>query len=396
MSKALDIVYVVKGNIQHLPPVLRLQTLIPAPILVYKRSVLEHIQSKYPDLAERTHLTAVSSEVKRYLTKHKVRVAVMPAFTSLRRSVEVQIFHGGLSDKTHLETPVLSLYDLILFPGKKSVDKVEKANLLDKIIQWDIVGYPKFDPLINNQLEYEKVFNNDRATILYAPTWISATRPNANGVEHRFSPFGESSLPVWGVDMVKEVSKEHNLIVKFHSKIFESGDGIHTAMSDYVKKHNLSDRVAIIYDDNILPYMDQADIMVSDISTACYEWFHFNRPIVFANPSPENYRPENDISKNTFAWQAGDVLYKVEDILPTLAKNLEHDAYSQKRNEIFNYSVFSPDGHATSRQADKILEIYQKNSGLPYCLFSIMMRVKHIFRRFKLSMLKMKYPIRPD
>jgi hypothetical protein len=396
MTDNLQIRYIIKGNIQHLPPVLRLQTLIPAPIIVFRQEVFDHIQKNYPVYADKTLLIPTSNEVKKHLKKEKIRVAIYPAFVTMRRCVEVEIFHGGLSDKTHLETPLLSLYDLILFPGQKSVDKVEKANLLNKVIKWDIVGYPKFDPLINKNLNYKKCFNNDKPTILYAPTWISETRVKANQkLTYRFSPHGESSLPLWGMDILKYVSEKYNLIVKFHSKVIQDGSSIHTEMTEYVARNNLSDKVAIVYDDNILNYMDQSDIMVSDISSACYEWFHFNRPIIFANPSPENYKPENDISKNTFAWQAGDVLYKPEDILPSIQRNLENDQFNKIRNEIFNYSIFSPDGHATERQAKKILELYKNSQKLPFSLFSIVMATKHLYRRLKLKMLALKYPLIP-
>lgn len=395
MNSDLKIRYVVRGNIQHLPPVMRLQTKICVPIIVFKQEVYDHIVAKYPQYAEKTLLIPDRQTVKEYLLKEKIRLVIFPAFTNLHRCKEVQIFHGGLSDKRHIETPVLSLYDLVLFPGKKSADKVKKANLLDKVIAWDTVGYPKFDPLINNQLKYEKCFNNVKPTILYAPTWISSTRPDVTGVTHRFSPHGESSLPLWGLALIKEVSKKYNLIVKFHSKIFETGDEIHKEMAAYVEANGLSESVVIRFDDNILPYMDQSEIMISDISSACYEWFHFNRPILFANPSPENYRPENDISKCTYAWQAGDVLYKQEDILPSIATNLEKDNYKKIRNEIFNYSVFSSDGKATERQAEKILDLYRRSEKLPYWLFYKVMRFKHLCRRMKLKKLAKEFPLVP-
>jgi len=385
MGSDLKIRYIIKGNIQHLPPVIRLQSQIPAPIIVFKIEVYHHIQKKYPEFADRVIFIPFEREVKKHLVQHKIRVAIYPAFTNLRRCLEVQIFHGGLSDKTHLETPVLWRYDLVLFPGQKSVDKVKKANLLDKVIAWDIIGYPKFDPLINNHLDDEKCFDNDKPVILYAPTWISSTRPTAFKKEHRFTAHGESSLPLWGLELIKKVPEKYNLIVKFHSKVYEEGDDTHSKMISYVKDNNLSDRVVIAFDDNILPYMNQADIMISDISSACYEWFHFNRPIVFANPSPANYKPGKDISENTFAWQAGDVLYKPEDILPVLARNLENDVHNKIRNEIFNYSIFSPDGKATERQAEKILALYKESLKLPYWLFRISMRLRHALRRVKVK-----------
>jgi len=388
MASDLKIRYIVRGNIQHLPPVIRLQTQIPAPIIVYSIEVYDHIHKKYPEYADRTIFIPFDTEIKNHIVENKIRLVIYPAFSSMRRCLEVEIFHGGLSDKTHLETPVLALYDLVLFPGQKSVDKVQKANLLDKLVSWDIVGYPKFDPLINNHIENNKIFDNNRPTILYAPTWISATRPKTDISLHRFSPHGESSLPIWGLELIKQIPEKFNLIVKFHSKVFETGDDIHRQMQSYVEKNNLSDRVAIQFDYNILPYMNQSDIMISDISSACYEWFHFDRPIVFANPSPENYRPVNDISANTYAWKAGDVLYKFEDILPVLTRNLEEDRHKKTRNEIFNYSIFSPDGRATQRQAKKILDLYKSTLRTPYWLFSLLMRIRHTIRYKKVSIAK--------
>jgi len=135
-------------------------------------------------------------------------------------------------------------------------------------------------------------------------------------------------------------------------------------------------------------------IMISDISTACYEWFHFDKPIVFANPAPEHYHVSSDIGSNTYAWQAGDVINKKEDILTHIENNLAADLYKTKRNEIFEYTVadlyktkrneifeytvFQPDGHASERQAESIIEYYNRFEKVPYwwLIFSTM-----IYRR---------------
>jgi CDP-glycerol glycerophosphotransferase (TagB/SpsB family) len=106
--------------------------------------------------------------------------------------------------------------------------------------------------------------------------------------------------------------------------------------------------------------MHQADLMVSDISTACYEWFHFNRPIVYANPAPGKYFPSNNISDNTYAWQAGDVINKTDEIFKFVSENLELDKYKEIRNKLFNYTVFQPDGKATERQAQAIIDFYKR------------------------------------
>jgi len=301
-----------------------------------------------------------------------------PAFQNLNRGLAVIVFHVGLSDKRYLENARISRYDLVLFPGDKSRDKVNNANLLDKIIKWKVIGYPKFDPLCNNTLDYTPVFDNGNPTILYAPTWISITKPGATG--HRHTEHGESSLPLWGLSILENMPVDKNLIVKFHCLIHEGGDTIHNQMEKYVKDNNLEHRIKILYDANILPFMAESSIMISDISTACYEWFHFNRPILYANPAPDHYRVTDNISESTYAWQAGDVINKASDIGLLINENLVEDKYQEKRNALFHYSVFKPDGHATERQVDAIKVLYDKHRATPYWWFSIKMMLKHFSR----------------
>jgi CDP-glycerol glycerophosphotransferase (TagB/SpsB family) len=106
--------------------------------------------------------------------------------------------------------------------------------------------------------------------------------------------------------------------------------------------------------------MNQADLMISDISAVCYEWFHTGRPIVFANPSPEHYRPSDDQLSNTYSWQAGDVLYAEEDIVPFIQRNLASDNHADIRKKLLEHSFYKPDGHAGERQLAEIVKLYEK------------------------------------
>lgn len=378
------IAYYVNNNIQHFPPVHRLQNKFPGLIIVRGEDILQNIQQNYPELAERTYLIKSRSKAKALLKKHKIRVVVYPAFKTLNFGLSVEVFHGGLSDKRYLENAFISMYDLVLFPGQKSADKVEKADLLKHIIKYDVVGYPKFDPLINQTLEVEPVFNNGKPTVLYAPTWISNQRAGNRG--HKFSLHGESSLPLWGIELLKNMPESVNLIVKFHSLVHEDGNSVNKRMEEYVKDNQLEHRIKILYQDNILPYMAQSQIMISDISSACYEWFHFNRPIIFANPAPEHYKESNDISSNTYAWQSGDVINNADDIKSLLEKNLANDEYKIKRNELFNYSIFQPDGHAIDRQSAAIEQLYNKHKNTPYTWFLLIANIKHLWRALKMNL----------
>lgn len=374
-----QVAYYVNDNIQHFPPVHRLQSRYPGIIIVRGEGILENIRNNYPEYIDRTFLITNRSKVKKLLKKHKVRIVVYPAFKTLNFGLSVEVFHGGLSDKRYLENAFISLYDLVLFPGKKSADKVEKAHLLDHIVKYDVVGYPKFDPLINKSLEVEPLFNNGKSTVLYAPTWISNLRENGKN-QHKFSLHGESSLPLWGIELLKNIPDNINLIVKFHCLVNEDGNSVNVQMENYVKENQLEERVKIIYQDNILPYMAQSQVMISDISSACYEWFHFDRPIIFANPAPEYYKVSDDISSNTFAWQSGDVINKVSDIASLINKNLANDDYKKKRNELFHYSIYKPDGKSIDRQAGAIESLLNEYKDENYHWFLFKCKCRHLWR----------------
>ncbi|HHJ34172.1 MAG TPA: hypothetical protein ENJ87_00250 [Gammaproteobacteria bacterium] len=378
-----NIAYYVNDNIQHFPPVLRLQEKLPGLILVRGEKILEHIRSRYPEFLNRTFLVKNNHQSRKLLWEHRIRLIIYPAFRNLNRVLAVEIFHGGVSDKRYLESIRITRYDLILFTGKLSCDKVKNANLLDKIISWEVVGYPKFDPFCDETLEYSPVFDNKNRTVLYAPTWISITKPGAK--KHRFSQYGESSLPLWGLDILKNIPDDTNLIVKFHSLIHKGGTSIHEEMERYVSDNNLGHRIKLIYDDNIVPYMAQAGIMISDISAVCYEWFHFDRPIIFANPAPEHYQATDDISSNTYAWQTGDIINDSSDISRLIESNFTEDRHQKKRNEIFHYSLYRPDGKAADRQAESIKKLYDNYRHIPYTWFYFSMLCRHIGRWFYMN-----------
>jgi CDP-glycerol glycerophosphotransferase (TagB/SpsB family) len=313
---------------------------------------------------------------------------IYPSYHVLYGGKAIEIFHGGLSDKNYVESLKILVYDYVLFPGEKTKDKVEKSGYLKYVPEWKIIGYPKFDPLINATLQVEPLFDNDKKTILYAPTWISSY---ANFKIIKFSQYGESSLHLWAKEIVKALHQDYNLIVKYHSRIYREPGDIYGQIDNLIKELGAEDRVKVRIEDNILPFMYQADLMISDISTACYEWFHFDKPIVFANPAPEHYQVSDDIGSNTFAWQAGDVINKKEDILSLVKRNLEEDIYRKKRNEIFEYTVFQPDGHASERQAKAIIDYYKRFENVSYGWLMFTTTFKRRFLRHKIKTMNWFY-----
>ena len=107
-----NVAYYVNNNIQHFPPVLRLQTELPGPIIVRGKEILEYIQKKYPELAKRTFYISNRNKAKAFLKKHQIRVVVYPAFKTLNFGLGIEVFHGGLSYKRYLENRLRENFNL--------------------------------------------------------------------------------------------------------------------------------------------------------------------------------------------------------------------------------------------------------------------------------------------
>jgi len=382
MNYDYKIGYFLVTDTQHIPPVIRLHEYLGGIVFTCNRDIYETLQTKYKDLNIETYLCDNHRHAQKLIVKHRIRVVLYPSYHTLFRGKAIEIFHGGLSDKNYVESVKILVYDLVLFPGEKTRDKVEKSGYLKHIPEWEIVGYPKFDPLMNSTIDVKPVFDNGRKTILYAPTWVSQ---NVSLKMIKFSEYGESSLEIWAKEIVKALHNDYNLIIKFHSRIYRQPGDIYEQIDELIKQLGAEDHVITNSEDNILPFMAQADLMISDISTACYEWFHFDKPIVYANPAPGKYLPSDDIGSNTYAWQAGDVINRAEDILHLVDKNITEDAYRKIRNQIFNYTVFQPDGNATQRQADAVIEFYKRYEKTNYWWLLL---TSYVFRRFRRQMTK--------
>lgn len=381
-NKNFKIAYYLHTDIQHLPPVIRLLPYLGGILITSNKTIFEHYKSKYREFNNPIYLVKKRREAVKIVLKNKIRVVIYPGFNSFYWGKSVEIFHGGLSDKNYVESLKILLYNLVLFPGEKTKDKVQRSGYLKFIKNWKIIGYPKFDPLLKNKININPVFDNSKKTILYAPTWISGC---VNTKFIKFSDYGESSLYLWAKEIIKELFRDYNLIIKYHSRLVRSKGDIYEQIDELIDKLGAKNNVQIKIDDNILPYMYQSDLMISDISTACYEWFHFNKPIIYANPSPEHYEASNNIGSNTFAWQAGDVINNVDDIKIYVAKNIKEDKYKDIRNNIFNYTVFQPDGNATKRQANTIIAFYKEYAETPYWPFIIN---TYIWSRYRKTVIK--------
>lgn len=351
----MKIAYYIRTDVQHLPPVILLQKSLGGIIITKTKEIYDFAKDKNADLE--IVLVKNSSEARKICSQKEVKIVVYTGYQNISWGYSVQIFHG-ISDKKYDENKKILQYDLLLLNGQKQFDKILNAGYLQKPKRFKMVGYPKFDKLLNNDSKIKNIFDNGNKTILYAPTWISEN----SGMKFNFSEFGESSLPLWGKKLIRSIAKEGqwNLIIKYHSRINKNAAAIYQEIDDLIKELRAEAFIKVVWDSNITPYMQIADLMISDISAVCYEWFHLDKPIVFANPSPENYKVSTEKNSSTSAWIAGEVIDREDKIIPAISQSLKNDTKKEIRNNLLKYSFYKPDGKAGERQIAEIKKLYNK------------------------------------
>lgn len=129
-------------------------------------------------------------------------------------------------------------------------------------------GYAKLDPAINNEvptISLESMgLDKNKKTLLYAPT------------------FYPSSLMKFAADFPAQFS-EFNIILKPHSfSLSKKKYQAQKARLESWKNHS-NVYLASAEEFNLIPFMQLADVMLSDASSAIFEFAALQKPIVWCN-----------------------------------------------------------------------------------------------------------------
>jgi hypothetical protein len=193
-----------------------------------------------------------------------------------RGTARIQMFHG-VGGKYGFDAPTESMrqWDRLFFVNERRLGNFVSAGALDaESSSARLVGMPKVDCLVDGSLERDRILEDfgldpARPTVLYAPTWSPASSLNRLGVEliQALTP-----LPI-------------NLIVKLHDR---SRD-LRTQYSggvDWVGRltpllNQPAARLALKA--NITPCLAAADVMITDHSSAGFEYLLRDRPLIRIN-----------------------------------------------------------------------------------------------------------------
>ena len=267
----------------------------------------------------------------------------------LFKTCRIQMFHG-VGGKYGFDAPAESMRDWqrLFFVNRRRLTNCVAAGALDAdspAIR--LIGMPKVDCLVDGTLEQAPVLRSlglrpDRATVLYAPTWSPA-----------------SSLNLLGIDLLRRLrSLPVNVIVKLHDRSCDPrprySGGIDWRLA--LAPHLDAGATALAPSPDICPYLAAADVMITDHSSAGFEYLLRDRPIVRihvpqllerAQVHPDYVRLLGDVSEST----AG-----VEDTVAAVERALADPGRRSATRRAVAADLFHEPGSATARCAAALYE----------------------------------------
>jgi hypothetical protein len=267
----------------------------------------------------------------------------------LHRTCRIQMFHG-VGGKYGFDAPTESLraWHRLLFVNQRRLRNCIDAGAIDRdspAIR--LVGMPKVDALADGSLDRDTVLEAlglppERPTVLYAPTWSPA-----------------SSLNAIGVDLVERLgSMPINVIVKLHDRSLDPRPQYSGGIDWRTELRSLlrDESVVLASGADICPYLAAADVMITDHSSAGFEYLLRDRPIVrihrpqliaVANIHPDYVNLLASVSESTTG--VNDTAAAVER---ALAYPYEHSSVRLAVAE----DLFYEPGTATKRCADTLYD----------------------------------------
>jgi hypothetical protein len=270
----------------------------------------------------------------------------------LRRCAARMNFFHGVAGKYDLDRPSglpmgFDTYDRVAFINQDRMDRYLDAGVVTAR-QARLVGYPKLDRLASGAIDGAAVrralgLAPDRATVLYAPTYSTA-----------------SSLHLAGERIVTTLADSGcNVIVKLHDRSLDR-DPRYTGGIDWRARMRALEqpgRVRYVEGPDASPFLAAADIMVTDHSSVGFEFLALDRPlIVFDAPdlaAAARINPEKIALLRTAAVVVAD---PVRLAAAAAAELREPARLSAQRRQVAS-RIFHDPGRATSRALTLVDEL---------------------------------------
>jgi hypothetical protein len=261
----------------------------------------------------------------------------------------IQMFHG-VGGKYGFDAPTESMraWHRLFFVNRRRLTNCVASGAIDAHTPATrLIGMPKVDCLVDGSLDRDEVLKSiglppNRPTVLYAPTWSPA-----------------SSLNRLGVDVIQALRQlPINVIVKLHDRScdprpqYSGGIDWRAALVPHLEKG-----AAILAPGaDICPYLAAADVMVTDHSSAGFEYLLRDRPIVrihvpeligLANIHEDYVRLLATVSESTCA---------IDDTITAVERALANPSALSATRRAVAADLFHEPGTATVRCAEALYE----------------------------------------
>jgi hypothetical protein len=244
---------------------------------------------------------------------------------------KIQLWHGVGCKKTFFDKAAPK-YDLYLTSGEHAAAELQRKG----ICRVAVVGYPKTDGLHNGSYDRRTILESlgadaQRKTILFAPTW------------------GEISSAPKIPDVICELGSRYNVLVKLHDHSPEEWRATYRHMAE----------VIYLESPDISPYMVASDLLISDFSTAIFEFAQLLRPVISYDVAPAFLR-EN--STDPAWWEITEQVSNKRDLRKSVEALLGGWTPGKKHHEILGGIFGARDGGAAVRAAQEI-ELFIEEGG---------------------------------
>jgi hypothetical protein len=190
-----------------------------------------------------------------------------------RAGARIQMFHG-VAGKYGFDAPTQSMrdWDRLLFVNERRLRNFIAAGAIDADSQAAVlIGMPKVDCLVDGSLQRDAILEGfgldpQRPTVLYAPTWSPA-----------------SSLNVMGVELIQRLlAMPVNVMVKLHDRSRDPRPQYSGGVDWFARLGPLLNVAhgRLVDAANIKPSLADADVKISDHSSAAFEYLLLDRPLV--------------------------------------------------------------------------------------------------------------------
>lgn len=210
-----------------------------------------------------------------------------------------------------------------------------------------ITGYVQTDPLFRDEhLSLPIEIPPGAKNVLYAPTWNDSL----------------SSAPMLGERLVELIRKDDEsifIVIKPHPVLYGRRP---TWIATWQKLTDWNPNVYLVKDKSadIVPYLQRADLLISDASSVVFQFLALNRPITLIN-NPRRFSSSHFDPKG-IEWQWRDLAEEVEDIcdLPNAVQRALKNPESRKdRRSYYRHQLYGEltDGKSAERIAARIDEL---------------------------------------